>query len=202
MLIGGNMINDEENNYLEKWSYLHRTERFHKRIISCLLGVIGILVLAVLFTRNTKPLVVEKDHLVYRALFVDKSEIKPTKEALAELITAFIKARYEWESFEPQIIIKKLEPFTTEALRSKLLDEIGKKGFQNKPGESVEQSIARIKPNISDKAILASFDRILRINGIPVVVPTEISLLLAEGPKTFFNPIGLYINGLIEHENQ
>lgn len=195
------MINDEENNYLEKWSYLHRTERFHKRIILSLLGIICVLVLVVLFARNTKPLVVERDHLVFRALSVEKSEIKPTKEALAELVTEFIKARYEWESFAPQIIIKKLVPFTTEDLRSKFLEEFGKKGFQNKPGESVEQSVARIKPDISDKAILASFDRILRINGIPVVVPTEISLLLSEGPKTFFNPLGLYINGLIEYEN-
>lgn len=195
------MINDEENNYLEKWSYLHRTERFHKRIILSLLGIICVLVLVVLLARNTKPLVVERDHLIFRALSVEKSEIKPTKEALAELVTEFLKARYEWESFAPQTIIKKLEPFTTEDLRFKFLEEFGKKSFQNKPGESVEQSIARIKPDISDKAILASFDRILRINGIPVVVPTEISLLLSEGPKTFFNPLGLYINGLIEHEN-
>ncbi len=193
------MLNEEEKNYLEKWTYLHRTERFHKRIILSLLGIICILIVIVLFARNTKPLVVERDHHAFRALSVEKSEIKPTKEALAELITEFIKARYEWESFTPQIIIKKLEPFTTEDLRSKLLEEFGKKGFQNKPGESIEQSIARIKSDISDKAILASFDRILRINGIPVVVPTEISLLLSEGPKTFFNPIGLYINGLIEH---
>jgi hypothetical protein len=34
-----------------------------------------------------------------------------------------------------------LEPFTTEALRTKLFDEFGKKGFQNKPGESIEQSV-------------------------------------------------------------
>lgn len=195
------MINDEENNYLEKWMFIQRTERFHKRMISILLGMVGLLALVVMLVSSNKPFVVERNNAIYRTLPISDGELKPTKEAVAELVTEFIKARYEWTSFEPQIIVKKIEPFTTEDLRSKLLEEFGKKGFQNKPGESIEQSIARIKPNISDKAIIAKFDRILRINDIPVVVPTEISLLLAEGPKTFFNPLGLYINGLIESES-
>lgn len=195
------MLNETENNYFEKWSYVQRNHQFQKRIILSLLGLIGLLLLTILFANNNTPLVIEQDHSIYRARPAERSDIKPTKESVAELVTEFIKNRYEWESFEPQVIVKKLEPYTTEGLRIKLIEEFGKKGFQNKPNNSIEQSVARIRPDISDKAVLATFDRILRINGVPVVVPTEISLLLSEGPKTYFNPIGLYINGVIEHEN-
>lgn len=195
------MLNEEENNYFEKWTYMQKNQQFQKRIILSLLGLIGLLLLIVLFAGQQTPLVVERDNSVYRSLFVEKSDVKPTKESVAELVEDFVKARYEWENFEPQVIVKKLEPYTTEALRTKLFEEFGKKGFQNKPGDSVEQSVARIRPDVSDKAVLATFDRVLRINGIPVVVPTEISLLLSEGPKTFSNPMGLYINGVIEHDN-
>jgi len=195
------MLNEEENKYFEKWTYMQRNQQFQKRIILSLLGLVGIFGLIVLFAGNNTPLVVERENSLYRALPVERSDIKPTKESVAELVIEFIKARYEWENFEPQVIVKKLEPFTTEALRTKLFDEFGKKGFQNKPGESIEQSVSRVRPDISDKAVLATFDRILRINGVPVVVPTEVSLLLSEGPKTYFNPMGLYINGLIEHED-
>lgn len=195
------MLNEEENSYFEKWTYMQKSQQFQKRIILSLLGLIGLLLLIILFAGNNTPLVVERDNSIYRALNVERSDVKPTKESVAELVTEFVKARYEWENFEPQVIVKKLEPYTTEALRTKLFEEFGKKGFQNKPGDSVEQSVARIRPDISDKAVLATFDRVLRINGVPVVVPTEISLLLSEGPKTYFNPMGLYINGVIEHEN-
>ena len=195
------MLNEEENSYFEKWTYMQKSQQFQKRIILSLLGLIGLLLLIILFAGNNTPLVVERDNSIYRALNVERSDVKPTKESVAELVTEFVKARYEWENFEPQVIVKKLEPYTTEALRTKLFEEFGKKGFQNKPGDSIEQSVARIRPDISDKAVLATFDRVLRINGVPVVVPTEISLLLSEGPKTYFNPMGLYINGVIEHEN-
>lgn len=196
------MLNEQENSYFERWTYMQKNQQFQKRIILSLLGVIGLLLLVVLFVGQETPLVIERDNSAYRSLAVEKSDLKPTKESVAQLVSEFIQARYEWESFEPQVIVKKLEPYTTEALRGKLLEEFGKKGFQNKPGDSVEQSVARIRPIVSDQAVLATFDRVLRINGIPVVVPTEISLLLSEGPKTFFNPVGLYINGVIEHENK
>ena len=195
------MLNEEENSYFERWAFMQKNQQFQKRIILGLLGLIGILLLMIMFAVNDTPLVVERDNLVYRSLNVEKSNVKPTKESVAMLVTEFIQARYEWANFEPQAILKRLEPYTTEALRTKLLEEFGKKGVENKPRDSIEQSVARVRPDISDKAVLATFDRILRINGVPVVVPTEVSLLLSEGPKTYFNPMGLYINGVIEHDS-
>jgi len=196
------MLNEEESKYFEKWSDLQTNGQFHKRVILGLIGLIGILGLIILFAGNSTPLIVERDASIYRALSVERTELRPTKEAVAELVTEFVKVRYEWSSFDPKTITKKIEPFTTEDFRNRLLEEIGKKSFQNKQGDSVEQSLSRIRPEITEKAIIVSFDRVLRINNIPIVVPTQVSLLLAEGPKTHFNPLGLYVNGLIEHEDR
>jgi hypothetical protein len=196
------MLSENENKYFEKWTTTQKNQQFHKRVIMSLIALIGILSVVIILSSNSSPLVVERENSIYRALSIVGSEVKPSKESVEIIIEEFVRARYEWEAFVPQSIIKNLEPYTTDAFQTKLFEEFGKKGFQNKPGESIEQVVARIKPNVSEKAVLATFDRILRINGIPVVVPTEISLMLSEGPKTFFNPIGLYINGLIEHESR
>jgi hypothetical protein len=196
------MLNEKESKYFEKWTDTQRNQQFHRRVIMGMMGLVGILALIAITAGDPNPLVVERANSVFRPMEIESREIKPTKEAVGEMLSEFIMARYEWNTFDPQTIIKNLEPFTTEDFRDRLFQEFGKKNFQNKPGESIEQSVARVKPDVSEKSILASFDRVLRINSVPVVVPTQISVQLSEGPKTFFNPIGLYINGVIEHEGQ
>jgi cell division protein FtsB len=42
------MLNEEENKYFEKWTYMQRNQQFQKRIILSLLGLVGILGLIVL----------------------------------------------------------------------------------------------------------------------------------------------------------
>ncbi len=196
------MLNEDENRYLEKWTTVQRSLQFQRHIIIGCGGLMAILCLVILFSGNGKPLVVEKKDSVFIPLILKNESISPTKESVAELVSEFVRLRYEWSSFNPEQIIKSLEPVTTEGLRSKLLQEFGKKTQENKAGATIEEVVARIRPDVSEKAVLATFDRILRVNGVPIAVPTEVSLSLVEGPKTAVNPIGLYINGVIEHDSQ
>ncbi len=196
------MFNDEENRYVEKWGTLQKSLQFYRQVITACGGVIATLLVALMFSNSGTPLVVEKKDSVFIPLSVQSEGVVPTEESVGELVTEFIKLRYEWENFNPEQIIKSLEPLTTEGLRSKLLQEFGKKSHQNKEGSTIEQVVARVRPDVSEKAVLATFDRILRVNGVPIAVPTEISLSLVEGPKTAVNPIGLYVNGVVEHERQ
>lgn len=195
-------LNDYEEKYLEKWTSAQVSMQFQRRIILGLFGLIGILALIVLFAGQNSPIVVERREALFAPLSVQKDGVKITNETVGELVKEFIKLRYEWPKFDPEQIVKQLEPLTSGDLRSKLLLEFGTKGHENKDGGSVEQTVSRIRPEVSDKAVLAGFDRILRINGVPIVVPTQISLLLVEGPKTSINPLGLYVNGVIEHEER
>lgn len=194
------MFSENETSYMEKWTSVQLTVQSQRRIIMGLIGIAGLLALVLLFSGQSTPLVVEHRESVFYALNARKVNVSPTKEAVAELVKAFVQIRYEWEAFNPEAIVKRLEPLTTEGLRTKLMQEFGKKNHENKKGDSIEQSVARIRPDISDKAVLATFDRVLRVNGTPIVVPMEVNLLLVDGPKTAFNPIGLYINGIIERD--
>lgn len=194
------MLSENENHYMEKWTSVQQTIQSQRRTIMGLIGLAGILALVLLFAGQSTPLIVEQRESVFYALNARRANVPATREAVAELVKAFVQIRYEWEAFNPEAIVKRLEPLTTEGLRGKLMQEFGKKPHENKKGNSIEQSVARIRPDISEKAVLATFDRVLRVNGVPIVVPMEVNLLLVEGPKTTFNPVGLYINGVIERE--
>lgn len=194
------MLNDYEEKYVEKWSGVQSILQFQKRMIVALVGVAGMLCLTLIVTSNPKPLVVGKNESLFEPLTATRGPVVMSDQAVGELVTQFITLRYGWEKFDPQLIVKRLEPLITDGLRAKLLQEFGTKAYENKEGGSIEQTVSRIQPNVSEKAVLATFDRVLRVNGVPLVVPTQISLQLSEGPTTPLNPIGLYVNGVIEHE--
>ncbi|MBX9768801.1 MAG: hypothetical protein K2X47_16120 [Bdellovibrionales bacterium] len=196
------MLNDYEEKYVEKWSGVQTILQFQKRLIVALVGLAGFLALVIVITSDPKPIVVEKRNSIFESLEVRREPIAASEEAVGELVNQFVKLRYEWPTFNPEMIVKQLEPITTEGLRVKLVQEFGSKAHENKEGNSIEQSVSRIRPNVSEKAVLASFDRILRVNNVPLVIPTQISVLLSEGPKTSLNPLGLYVNGVIEHEER
>jgi len=196
------MLNDYEEKYVEKWSGVQTILQFQKRLIVALVGLAGALALVIVITGDPKPIVVEKRNSIFESLEVQREPIAASAEAVGELVNQFVKLRYEWPTFSPQMIIKQLEPITTDGLRAKLVQEFGSKAHENKEGNSIEQTVSRIRPSVSEKAVLASFDRILRVNNVPLVIPTQISVLLSEGPKTSLNPLGLYVNGVIEHEER
>ncbi len=196
------MLSDYEEKYVEKWSGVQSILQFQKRLIVALVGLAGFLALLMVITGDPKPIVVEKRDSLFEPLVVQRDPVAPSEKSVGELLTQFVRLRYEWDSFNPDLIIKQLEPLTTEAFRSKLLKEFGSKAHENKEGNSIEQSVSRIRPAVDEKAVLASFDRILRVNGVPLVIPTQVSVLLSEGPRTSLNPLGLYVNGVIEHEER
>ena len=67
-------------------------------------------------------------------------------------------------------------------------------------GQEVSQDIAHIKVKISEKEIIVTFDKIFHIASIPLVVPTQVSVQIINGATTKWNPMGLYVNGILEHE--
>lgn len=196
------MLNDYEEKYIEKWSGVQTILQFQKRLIVALVGLAGFLALLMIVSGDPKPIVVEKRNSIFESLEVRREPIAASEQAVGELVNQFVRLRYEWPTFNPEMIVKQLEPITTDGLRVKLVQEFGSKAHENKEGNSVEQSVSRIRPSVSEKAVLATFDRILRVNNVPLVIPTQISILLSEGPKTSLNPLGLYVNGVIEHEER
>ncbi|MFP5519908.1 MAG: hypothetical protein ACLGGX_08390, partial [Bdellovibrionia bacterium] len=137
------MLNEEENLYVEKWTSVQTSLQFQRRIIMSLVGLIGILALIIIFAGQNDPIVVQKEDNAFTTLSVVKEDLKPTKESVEKLVAEFVKLKYEWSEFNPEKIIKGLEPLATEGLQQKLLQEFGKKSVENKNGSSIEQSVTR-----------------------------------------------------------
>ena len=85
--------------------------------------------------------------------------------------------------------------------RQKLTSLLGKEKHDNIK-EKIEQYIAFIRPSLSDSSSQVQFDRIIRINNIPIIVPTKLELSIIQDHKTRCNPTGLYVNGATEYSHK
>ena len=85
---------------------MQKNQQFQKRVIMSLMGLVGILALVVILVSQDTPLVVERVSLLYRPLNVERADIKPTNESVAELVSEFIKIRYEWIHFSLKSSLK------------------------------------------------------------------------------------------------
>ncbi|MCI5072647.1 hypothetical protein MRY82_06895 [bacterium] len=119
---------------------------------------------------------------------------------LKDFIQKFVKQRYTWAEFDPQKLVYNLRPMITKRFSKDLVAYLGKDKAKNKQGETIEQYVTRIKPIVTDTAAFAVFDRILRINDIPIIVPVQLRLNIIQGRKTRFNPFGFYVDKIMEFE--
>ncbi len=158
-------------------------------LTSLLLG----LILLLSPTDDTVVVIKEKNKKTY--LSGRRIPVETTDEDVKAFVHAFIEARYNWEDFHPKSIVKNVSCLGTKGFQGRLSKLLG-----NKKGEGVEQYVSFINVQLRDKDSTASFDRIIRLKGIPVVTPSGATLKIVRGKRTICNPHGLYVNGLTEHE--
>jgi phosphohistidine swiveling domain-containing protein len=66
----------------------------------------------------------------------------------------------------------------------------------------LDQYTAKIEVIVNEKEALAKFDKIVRFNGVPLIVPTEASFQIVKDSPSVWNPYGVLVNGVIEHETK
>lgn len=143
-----------------------------------------------------------------------REKLKITDEDVTTFIERWVTLRYSWSEFNAEKIIKAIAPLTTDGLQERLKDLLGKKAPANaKAGtttqatpalkdQQIAEHVAELQVTLSDHEAVAAFDRIVRINGIPVILPSQVSLQIIQGPVTRWNRLGLYVNGVIEHDEK
>lgn len=132
-----------------------------------------------------------------------REKVKITDDDVKEFIGTWVKARYSWSDLEVDKMVRAIAPISTDGLVQKLKEQLGKK----KPGPSekdqkIEESVTNIQVTLTDKSATATFDRIVRINGTPLIVPSEVALEVIQGDVTQWNRFGLYVNGLVERDDK
>ena len=125
---------------------------------------------------------------------LEKSEVEQfTKQFLASL--------YVWGEFDAQKISRSIAPFSEDGLPEKVTGIQSQKYLKQLAGKHLAQSLAFVDVSVLDDRVVCKFDRVLKIEGIPLVIPTEITLSVVKGDPTSFNPMGIYIGGIKEIEN-
>lgn len=152
----------------------------------------------VLYSRA--PIVVLTDKNDSRYYISSKNDTEIKKGTIQRHIKKYVNHRYKWNDFNRTKIAKSVEYLTTKGFNKKVINELVtlRKQFKGK----LSQRITEVKVIVSDKSTLAKFDRVLRVSGIPFIIPTEISFRLVKGISHSLNPSGLEIDGITIHEKR
>ena len=191
--------NKSENTVPNIWTAQENLIHFYK-MVSLGLGFLVLIVLvftAMAYFRD--PIVVVKQGAVQEFYGAARQDIKVEKEDVESFTKNYLTALYRWSEFNPKKLAGEITPFSEEGLVPKVMasqtHKLGK--LQDK---KLSQDLAFVSVQILADRVTASFLRVLRIEGIPLVVPTELTLSLIEGARTRFNPMGIYVAGIMENE--
>jgi hypothetical protein len=162
-------------------------------------GIIGILVLSLIVMAFRSPLVIEKTGLEKHYYQSERKSDSITEKDVENFVRDFLGQMFNWNSLTPDVILKQVAPFVTAGLADKIKQELIQRTEKDFKGKALSEGITNIQVQVTEKDVLASFDKVLRIDGTPLVVPTQIEFNIIRGSSTRWNPIGLYVNGLVEH---
>lgn len=203
MNIEENKMNEEKaqvKSALNQWMQANNQIRFYKLVGVFGGGLCALLLSVVLFQSMKAPLVVYDDGEKRVPHVATTKEFKIDEEQIRRFVIEYLYLYHKWEKLEPELILKQISPFTTEGLEEKIKSLLYQRRDRDFKGREVNQDIAHIKVKISEKEIVTSFDKVLHVNGIPLVMPSEASFQIINGETTRWNPMGLYVNGILEHE--
>lgn len=187
---------------LQAWTDINALLRTHKLINLGLTAVCVLQVFVIGWLYAADPIVVIKDGDKQQYLAGQRVNLPISEKSVEEFVRKFLKIRYEWDKLNPQAKRKSLAPIVTSGLQQKLfklLTHLKDKEFQ---GKETSQAIVNVKVSVTKKKVVASFDKLLRLAGVPIPVPTTLSLHIIKGTTNVWNPIGLLVNGVIEHQEK
>lgn len=185
---------------IDQWIGLTRELNFHKKVSLIISGFGSLLFTLILILLFQSPIVAVLNDQQIVMLKANRQDIPIGKEQVERIIKEFIRQRYQWKDLNPNDIIKKTEPYITEGLKEKLKPMLVDLKTRDLKDKNVVQEITDIEVNITEENIMAKFYKILVLEGLPLVVPTNLVLSVIQGAQTFTNPEGIYINKILESE--
>lgn len=188
-----------EGSHLQ-WISLNRILAFYRYMSAfLLLIVLGTWVMMAFFLLRDPIVVVLSGQ---NRVWVEgkKKDVPVQKEEIVEMIKRFIENRYQWKKLNLSEMTQNIQPITTPGLFEKIREDLINFVKKDMAKKTFQQAVTNIEVKITDKAITANFDRVIRVDDIPLIAPLQLSLELIRGARTNLNPIGLYINGIIEHQ--
>ncbi len=187
--------------------------KFYEKII--LYSVIANILFAVsvMVVVFSDPLVIMERDAEKLSFIGERKEVTITENEIKKLVENFIRRRYEWEKFSLEEVMANLSPILSSGLKSKIAEELVKEEKTSKY-QAFSQYVGKVSITIDEAHnIVGSFDKILRIHSkittasgdlplekIPLLSEAQVMVKVVKGTITEENPLGLYINGVINYE--
>lgn len=191
----------EKNKTISQWVSVNNIQHTLKIICFSLIGLCLLLSILCFNLQDKTPTVVKESAGELHYLIGSKKKIPIQKGNIKRFIKKFVTLRYEWNGeLDIEKISRDIAPFVTEGFKKKTVLQL--KALQQKEfkGKKLDQGHTSPRVMVTDKNTMVSFDRVLRINGVALPIPTQISFNLVKGKVSYWNRLGLYINGVTIHE--
>lgn len=191
---------NEENSIPNIWKAQENMIRFYKLLSIGLGGVVLLLLVFVLAAFFRDPIVVVKNGAVQEFYPSKRTKTAIEKADVEAFSKRFLTALYVWSEFNGQKVAREIAPLVEEALIPKIVDAQTQKYGKQFKDKKLSQAITFVNVEVLDDRVVCRFDRVLKIEGIPLVIPTEVSLAMLQGSQTELNPMGIYVSGIAERD--
>jgi len=185
---------------INNWAVLNKILVSFKITIICLSVLcVGFLVF-IFYLMNQDPLVIGLEK--YRKEFFsgERKSIEITEADVSRFSEEFVRLRYTWGKYNIPFIINNISPFVTSGLRKKL-EKALEKGKATVLKQKISQRVLINKVRLDKEKVHVSVDRIIKVGEkVKVVNPLDVSLNIIQGSTNKWNHLGLYVNGITEHE--
>lgn len=196
MMIKNNFISP-----IDQWFGINKELKIYKIVTVFLAVVCSTMAITVSLILNPAPIIIDTAQGGRKYLIGKIVNAPPSQEDVKIFLAEFIRLRYEIKNGQQQNIIKNILPLSTEGYVAALKNEMVKDQSTSQI-TGLEQYTANIEVIVKEKEALAKFDKIVRFNGVPLIVPTEASFQIIKDSPSVWNPYGILVNGVIEHETK
>lgn len=189
-----------ENTVPNIWTAQESLIQFYKIIAVGMGCLFAVTLIFTIFSYFREPIVVVKNGHNQEFLPANRQDVKVEKTDVEEFIKYFLSSLYKWKEFNSKQIADQIRPLAEESLVLKITSAQDQK-FEKLVDKKLSQDLAFVNVQVLPEKVTANFLRIIKIEGIPLVIPTELTFSLIEGSRTNANPIGIYVSGIREVES-
>lgn len=162
--------------------------------------MVAVLIVVIVVMSFQSPLVVLMDGQEKHYRQTERKSDSITEKDVEKFVREFLEQLFSWDHLAPEVIVRQVSPLVTSGLLDRIRLELSQKVERDFKGKTLSQEIVSVNVKVTPKEVIASFDKVLKINGISIVIPSQMAFNVIRGGSTRWNPMGLYVNGIIEHE--
>ncbi len=192
----------ENGKPINQWVALNRILFLYKVGGAAVAGLCALLVILCLTLSNRNPIVAIQQGADYTFVQGTRRPVPLGEDNIKRFVEEYVGLAYQWDTLDPNHIGEDIAPLVTDNFRAQEIAELSQEKDKDFMGKKVKQSVAGLGIQITKDSTVATFDVVLRVDNVPLVVPTQVSFQLVQGDRTQWNPLGLYVAGEIVYQGK